>query len=358
MRLLIVDDNEDARLLQSSILASQGYEVSTAENGRDALNSINQSRPDLIISDVLMPDMDGYELCRKVKSDDKLKDIPLVFYSAHYLDPKDKEMARKLGVVHFIQKPMPNEDFLRSIKEILAEVQSSEARVPAPPIREEELKQEHEQRLTEMLYAKVEELEEGKKTLMTALKGTIATAAMAVEARDRFTAGHQQRVAMLAEAIAREMGLDDQQIEGIRMGASIHDVGKIQVPAEILSKPGALTDIEYSMVKEHPGVGHDILKDVEFPWPVADIALQHHERLDGSGYPQGLKGEGICLEARVVAVADVVEAMLSHRPYRPSWTVEEALAEITSGRGTRYDAQAVDACRALFETKGYTLDKT
>jgi putative nucleotidyltransferase with HDIG domain len=149
------------------------------------------------------------------------------------------------------------------------------------------------------------------------------------------------------------MGLDAEQAEGIRMGAGIHDIGKIQVPAEILSKPGRLSDVEYSIIQEHPKVGYSILNKVAFPWPVADIAHQHHERMDGSGYPQGLKGEEICLEARIVAVADVTEAMLSHRPYRTAFTLEEVLAEIESGRGLRFDEQAVDACLQLFHDKKF-----
>lgn len=141
-------------------------------------------------------------------------------------------------------------------------------------------------------------------------------------------------------------------------GAGIHDIGKIQIPAEILAKPGRLSDIEFSIVREHPKVGYGILKKVEFPWPVADIAHQHHERMEGSGYPQGLKGEAICPEARIVAVADVVEAMSSHRPHRPALGIDAALEEISANRGTLFDAQAVDACLRLFRDKGFDLAKT
>ena len=359
MRLLVVDDNEDARVLQTSIMASQGYEVATAENGVDALNSIKQSKPDLIITDILMPVMDGYEFCRKVKSDDELKDIPFVFYSAHYLDARDKEMAANLGVTHFIQKPMENAEFIRVIRDIILEAQSPVTGSAASPAKADaELKQEHEQRLTEMLYGKLGELEESQKMLRAALKGTIEAVALAIEVRDPSTSGHQHRVARLAEAIALEMGLNAEQAEGIRMGAGIHDIGKIQIPAEILAKPGRLSDIEFSIVREHPKVGYGILKKVEFPWPVADIAHQHHERMEGSGYPQGLKGEAICPEARIVAVADVVEAMSSHRPHRPALGIDAALEEISANRGTLFDAQAVDACLRLFRDKGFDLAKT
>ncbi|HXH72062.1 MAG TPA: HD domain-containing phosphohydrolase [Mariprofundaceae bacterium] len=184
----------------------------------------------------------------------------------------------------------------------------------------------------------------------------VAAVAKAVEARDPYTAGHQRRVAELAAAIAKQMGLDDDRIEGIRMGATIHDIGKIQVPAEILTKPGKLTDIEYRIVREHPKVGYAILQDIRFPWPVAEIAYQHHERLDGSGYPQGLKGEEIGLEACIVAVADVVEAMSSHRPYRAGLGLEVALDEVTNNKGVLYDAAAVEACVQVF-ADGFKFDE-
>ncbi len=187
--------------------------------------------------------------------------------------------------------------------------------------------------------------------LRSALEGTIQAIATAVEARDPYTAGHQRRVAELAAAIADEMGLDLLVVEGIHLGAQCHDLGKIHIPAEILAKPTRLTKIEYELIKTHPQVGYDILKAVDFPWPVADIAHQHHERLDGSGYPQGLKGDGIRLEARIVAVADVVEAMASHRPYRAGLGMDRALAEIERGRGSIYDADAVDACLRLFRER-------
>lgn len=187
-------------------------------------------------------------------------------------------------------------------------------------------------------------LREQQQVLEQALEGTIHTVSMAVELRDPYTAGHQRRVADLSCAIAHTMGLDEEHIKGIRLGATIHDIGKIGIPAEVLSKPSRLTEIELRIVREHARMGYDILKDVRFPWPVAEIAHQHHERMDGSGYPQGLKGDAIALEACIVAVADVVESMATHRPYRPALGMQAARDEIVAGRGTRYDAQAVDAC--------------
>jgi PAS domain S-box-containing protein/putative nucleotidyltransferase with HDIG domain len=187
------------------------------------------------------------------------------------------------------------------------------------------------------------------------LEGTIEAVARTTEMRDPYTAGHQERVARLSCAIAQKMGLDAETVKGLRVAGLLHDVGKVSVAAEILSKPSALSPLEFSLVKEHSNVGHGILKGIVFPWPVAEMVLQHHERLDGSGYPRGLKGDAILLEAKILAVADVVEAMASHRPYRPALGVDAALKEIQAERGTRYDAETVDACLGLFESGEFSL---
>jgi len=171
---------------------------------------------------------------------------------------------------------------------------------------------------------------------------------LTVEIRDPYTAGHQRRVAELASAIARERGLNEERVTGIRMGGMIHDLGKLAIPAEILVKPSRLSENEFKLIQEHPRVGYDILKSIAFPWPLADMAHQHHERLDGSGYPRGLKGGEILEEARILGVADVVEAMASHRPYRPALGIDTALKELLDGRGVRYDSEVVDACLTLF----------
>ncbi|MFT7859989.1 MAG: PAS domain S-box protein [Sulfurimonas sp.] len=185
------------------------------------------------------------------------------------------------------------------------------------------------------------------------LEQTILAMSATVESRDPYTAGHQKRVAELATAIAEEIGLDPEETEGIRFAAIIHDLGKIHIPAEILSKPGKLTDIEYKLIQTHSQEGYEIIKDVHFPWPIAQYILQHHERLDGSGYPQGLKGDEILLGAKIITVADVIEAISSHRPYRSALGFEVALEEITKGRGKYYDAEVVDACLNLFNEKNF-----
>jgi PAS domain S-box-containing protein len=200
-----------------------------------------------------------------------------------------------------------------------------------------------------------EKLEQSYRKLQETLEGIINTLALTVEIRDPYTAGHQLRVTQLANAIAMELDLSEEQIRGIHMASLIHDVGKINVPAEILSKPSKLTENEFNLLKSHSQTGYDILKNVDFPWPIAKIVLQHHERMDGSGYPQGLKGEEILLAARIIGVADVVEAMVSHRPYRPAMGIEEALKEISLNRGVLYDSQVVDTCLKLFTEKGFAF---
>ncbi len=186
--------------------------------------------------------------------------------------------------------------------------------------------------------------------LRRTLEETVGALTLTTEKRDPYTAGHQQRVALLAGAIAKALDLGQEQVEGIRVASLLHDIGKIYIPAEILSKPTMLTQIEMGMMKTHSEVGYDILKNVTFPWPVSEIVLQHHERLDGSGYPFGLTGANILLEARIIMVADVVEAMSSHRPYRPALGVERALDEIGSNTGGRYDNRVVDCCLELFRS--------
>lgn len=201
------------------------------------------------------------------------------------------------------------------------------------------------------------DLKDSWEQLHQALEGTIQAMALTIEIRDPYTAGHQRRVSRLSCAMAREIGMPENQIEGLRVAGDIHDIGKIYVPAEILSKPGQITAIEYGIIKTHPQVGYDILKTIKFPWPVALIVLQHHERLDGSGYPLGLSGNNILKEARILSVADIVEAMSSHRPYRPAQGIDKALEEIIQNKGVFYDTDAVEACVKLFQERDFRFDQ-
>ncbi len=211
----------------------------------------------------------------------------------------------------------------------------------------------------------IEEIVAAKKMALAALKASnelqqsleesIKSIANTVESRDEYTAGHMRRVGQLASAIARELGLSEETIHGIELASTIHDVGKISIPVEILTKPVKLSKVEYQLIQTHVDAGYDIIKNIKFPWPIALIILQHHERMDGSGYPQGLKGDEILLGSRIIALSDVIEAMASRRPYRSELGIDAALAEIKQGRGTLYDPAVVDACVRLFDEKRFSF---
>jgi PAS domain S-box-containing protein/putative nucleotidyltransferase with HDIG domain len=280
-----------------------------------------------------------------------LKDrIRLVLNDEAYSQKKNKGKASEKGrIIHYVDQAMLID---KGSKEI--PVDYSDA-----PIRDEQ----GGVLGSVLVFRDVSERKQAQERLQRSfiklrktLDETVQSLASAVEMRDPYTAGHQERVANLACAIAKEMGVPDAQIEGIRMAGLIHDIGKIYVPAEILNKPSRLNEAEIMLIKKHPQVGYDILKGIEFPWPIAQIVLQHHERMLGTGYPQGLSGGDILLEARIIGVADVVEAMYSYRPYRPSMGVEKTLQEISKNRAILYDPVVVDACIKLFTEKGFKFE--
>jgi putative two-component system response regulator len=334
--ILAVDDTPASLRLLTDILSGEGYSVRSAINGELALMAAKAQSPHLILLDVNMPGMDGFEVCRRLKQESNLVNVPVIFVSA-LSEMHDKLKGFDLGGVDYVTKPFQREELLARVRTHL-ELHSLR------------------NHLEEMVDARTRSLQKSENRLRHNLFETISAVAAMVELRDPYTAGHQKRVEHIAGAIAHEISLPQHQIEGINLAAVVHDVGKIHVPTEILSKPGHLTDVEFSLIKQHPETGYEILKEIDFPWPIADIVRQHHERLDGSGYPYGLKGNAILLEARILAVADVIEAMASHRPYRPGLGIERALKEIVTNRGTLYDPQVSDAALSLFREKGFQLD--
>jgi response regulator RpfG family c-di-GMP phosphodiesterase len=554
--ILVVDDENQSRYLLEVLLSGNGYRVISAANGAQALEAARRDPPDLVVSDILMPVMDGYTLCRHWKADERLKGIPFVFYTASYTETKERTLGLELGAVHVIIKPEQPEVLLQKLRQALDEdpgVETSAAVKAEPEYLREysevlfhkleqkmaELEQVNaalradiaarelaeqgllklnralatihacneamihstdESRLLDQLcqvlihfggyrlawvgYARtdpdqsisfaahagheegylagqnltwaptergkgptgtairsgkpamcqdiandpafapwrdeavargyasmialpligdhasfgvlaiysshidafdekeidlllelagdlayginalrtaadrdrvLDERQQHLRRLRRSLEESIQAIAATIEMRDPYTAGHQRRVAELAVAIARKMELPEERVAGLHLAGIIHDLGKIHVPSDILSKPGRLSAIEFSLIKVHPQAGYDILKGIEFPWPIAQTVLQHHENLDGSGYPQGLKGGEIILEARIMVVADVVEAMSSHRPYRPGLGLDAALVEIAQLRGVLYDADVVDACVKVFRDDGFTF---
>jgi putative nucleotidyltransferase with HDIG domain len=341
--VVIVDDNPNNLNLLNNMLTRAGFKVRPALDGEIALRSINLHPTDLILLDIRMPGMDGYEVCKRLKAEPRTRDIPVIFISA-LQDAEDKLAAFQAGGVDYVSKPFQMEEVIarvrthvhlhwmqRQLEQLVAE-------------RTEELR---------VAYASLQERERKQRESLLQIIGVIS---LTVEKRDPYTAGHQKRVALLAATIATELGLEEDCIEGIRLGALIHDIGKIAIPVEILTKPGKLSDSEMELIFMHSEVGHEIISGIDLPWPVAKMIRQHHERLDGSGYPDGLQGDQICREAKIMMVADVVEAIASNRPYRPALGIEPALDEIRAGRACRFDADAVDACIRLFEQQGFSLD--
>lgn len=493
MHVLVADDDEASRYLLASILRASGHTVTTAEDGQEALEFALLNPPDLIVSDILMPRMDGYRLCRAWRSNELLADIPFVFYTANYAESDDARFAESLGADKFFVKPMDPGALLGSLEELLNVTERGDYTPQVPDVNESVILKEYNARLVDKLERQLGEATRtndellrmtlelsttqqalssvfsaspvaiitldaegrvsmwntaaerifgwtaaevvgqlcpldltggidcedilaqaggalsGRETMVKTrsgasievsvsadrlngaeesrgiialftditdqqatkrdlaasvarlsdmVDGTITAIAKIVEARDPYTAGHQERVAALAAGIAEEMGHDQDFINGVRIAGLIHDIGKIYVPAEILTKPRHLNEVEFSIVKMHPQVAYDVLESIEFPWPIADYVIQHHERLNGSGYPAGLTADGILPGSKILAVADVVEAMSSHRPYKVAAGIDAALAEIEQHRDTLYDQATADACLRLFRERGFQLPDT
>ncbi len=333
--ILAVDDTPASLKLLTDILKAEGYEVRSAISGELALHAATVLPPELILLDISMPGMSGFEVCQQLKKQPQTRDVPVIFVSA-MSETLEKLKGFELGAVDYVTKPYQREELMARVHTHL------------------ELHRLRN-RLEEMVEERTMSLKQSEAKLRASLFDSISAIAATVEMRDPYTAGHQRRVAEIAKAIAGELGLPEHQVEGIYLASVVHDVGKVRVPAEILSKPGTLTELEFSLIKQHSQAGYDILKEVDFPWQIAQFVLQHHERKDGSGYPQGLKGDDILLEARIISVADVIEAMASHRPYRPGRGIEAALVEISGKRDILYDPSIVDAALRLFHEKNFTF---
>ncbi len=334
--ILAADDTPASLKLLNDILVAEGYIVRAAISGELALHSAEMDPPDLILLDINMPGMDGFAVCARLKEMEHTRDIPVIFVSAlSAIEEILKGFER--GAVDYVTKPFHREELLARVRTHL---------------ELNRLRHHLEKMVEERTQSLIQSEEKLKSTLVESITAIAAT----VELRDPYTAGHQLRVAEIARGIARELGWSEQQIEGLYLAGVVHDVGKIYVPAEILSKPGKLNEAEFNLIRLHPQAGYDILKGIEFPWPIAQFILQHHERQDGSGYPQGLKGDEILPEARLLMIADVIEAIASHRPYRPALGIEVALNEIEKNRGTLFDPQIADAALRLFREKGYQVD--
>jgi putative nucleotidyltransferase with HDIG domain len=331
--ILAIDDTPESLKLLTDLLKAGGYEVRSAISGQLALNAARLNPPDLVLLDIRMPDMDGFEVCRRLKAQAETQDIPVIFLSA-LSETSDKVQSFEIGAVDYVTKPYQRQELLARVH---THLELSRLRL----------------HLEEVVKERTAELITSEEKLRSSLLDSVTALASIVEMRDPYTAGHQRRVAQLAIAIAEELHLPAEQIKGIHLASVVHDVGKIKVPAEILTKPGRLTPLEYELIKEHCRDGYEILKNIDFPWPISRIVLQHHERLNGTGYPNGLQGHEILLEAKIVAVADVVESMMSHRPYRPSLGLEAALREIDANQGILFDSTVVAVCQRILMSQRF-----
>lgn len=319
LSVLYVEDEDSVRDELARFLRRRFALVDTAANGQLGLDKFTQGHHDIVVTDVRMPSMDGLEMARHIKA--IANDVPVIVVTA-YNETDYFMRAIEVGVDCYVKKPIDPQELIGAIYK--------STRVH---FQKQALEKEHER-------------------VLELLQQTVAALARAIEKRDPYTDGHQKRVSQLAVAIAEEMGMAKAAVNGIRLAAMVHDIGKIHIPAELLSRPGRLTHSEFELIKQHPQSGFEVVGDIDFPWPIGQIVLQHHERIDGSGYPDGLKGENILVEARVIGVADVVDAMASDRPYRAALGIEAALDEIQSNRGKFFDPDIVDACLRVIEKSG------
>jgi response regulator RpfG family c-di-GMP phosphodiesterase len=325
IRLLMFEDNPgDVTLIREQLSESGDFfEIVSFDLLSKGIEFLATNNVDVVLLDLGLPDSHGLSTIEIVMA--KNSSVPIIILTA--LDDEKIAMeAVRRGAQDYLVKGSASIEILSRIIRYSIERKNAE-----------------------------KELKLSIERFSRALSDTVKAMAMAVEIRDPYTAGHQRRGAGLARAIALEMRLDPKQIEGVQLACMIHDIGKISIPSEILSKPCLLSSLEISLIKVHPQVGYDILKEIDFPWPIAQAVLQHHERIDGSGYPEGLKNNDIILEARILAVADVVEAISSHRPYRPAFGIQEALSEIDRNQGILYDPAVVRNCLKLFQDKNYSF---
>jgi putative two-component system response regulator len=322
--ILIVDDEAGGRYTLESILEEQGYRIEMAESGAEALEKARQLLPDVILLDVMMPGMDGFEVCQRIRKDPLLAEIPIIMLTA--LDDRKSFLnGLESGADDYITKPYDRYELrarllgitrLNRYKKLLDERANIE--------------QAHEQ-------------------LLAAYDATIAGWSNALDLRDKETEGHSQRVTDLTEKLARMMGISETELVYLRRGALLHDIGKLGVPDAILLKPESLTDEEWVIMRKHPQYAYDMIHPIEYLRPSLDIPYCHHEKWDGSGYPRGLKGEEIPLAARIFAIVDVWDALTSDRPYRPGWSNQQALEHILGQSGKHFDPQVVELFKKMMD---------
>jgi putative two-component system response regulator len=370
MKVLIIDDESIVRKNFAAFLEDHNYEALESENGKEGLEMFRQENPDIVLCDLKMPVLDGLDFIRELTKESP--ETPIIMISGTG-DIDDVIEAIRLGAWDYITKPIydmgvlehalnkaiERANLLRENRQYREHLESEvKKRTQKILERTQELQQANERLNKEIMERKTIEtmLKNSLTSLEKTIEGSINTISSIIEMRDPYTGGHQRHVADLCRAIAMEMGFSSNPVQGIYYASLIHDIGKLAVPLEVLVKPGPISKIEMMLIKVHPQAGWEMLRKIEFPWPIAQIALQHHERMDGSGYPSGLTGDQILDESKIVAVADVVESMTFHRPYREALGIEMALQEIINNKGILYHADSVDACVKLFRENNFKFE--
>ena len=378
LHILIVEDSPTQAAQLRYMLQAEGYVCELAANGREGLAAAHEHQPSLIISDIVMPEMDGCEMTRVIKEDRSVGNIPIILVSS-LSNPEDVVRAINAGADYYMIKPYNKDFFLTSVKAILDTLPREMA--SEPPIEldfsidgkmhtvkfrpeqiltllfsiyQNALEQNRQLRKTRNELEEFNDRLEGlikEKTeeLTSSFVGSTQAISELLESRDPYTAGHARGVTELAVRIGERMGMSEEEIEGLKVCAILHDLGKVVISSGILNKPGKLSDNEFGIIRQHPDTAYQALHRIPFPWPVAEVVRQHHERLDGKGYPQGLKDGEIHPWARILAVADVVDAMITHRPYRPALPKKLVIEELNRGCGTIYDARVVEECLSVMQ---------
>jgi putative two-component system response regulator len=346
--IMVVEDTQASLKLITDILVAEGYQVRPADSGELALASIEAMPPELILLDIIMPGMDGFEVLRRLKAQEETRDIPVIILSA-ITEGEQRVKGLNLGAVDFISKPYQADELLARVRTHMElfrlrfqlEQQAADLRSANEQLQSDIAKRKQAEAALRESHAKLERN----------LKGAIDVISQAIEMKGPYTPGHHQRVAKMAAAIAREMGLTDYRIEGVELAAKVYDIGLLGIPAEYLQDVGRLDGIKLTMYQSYPQAGHDALMNIEFPWPIAGIALQHQECFDGSGFPRGIKGKDTLIEARIFAVADAIEDLTVNKSYRNALTLKQALEEIVAHRGSKYDPDVMDTCMKIYGGK-------
>jgi len=340
-KILVVDDEKSMRITLCEFLKKEGFEADSAEDAQTALKMIDDNEYDVVVTDIIMPKISGMELLSRIREKTKTTQV-IIMTGEPTVDTAVKAVQN--GANDYLTKPINREVFIKTVSHAKQFKTISDEKVV--------LEKQNQ------IYQKgLEDIVEKRTTaLQKAMQSIVSLLSSVVEVRDPYTAGHQRRVGNLSAAIAHKMNLGKEKTEFIRIIGYIHDIGKIVIPTEILSKPGILSHLEMQMIKNHPISGYEMLERVELPKFIGEAIYQHHERCDGSGYPLGICEKSITVEAQIIMVADVVEAMMSHRPYRPARGSEAALEEIGQNSGRLYNPNVVSACMDLFMNDNYAID--